>query len=365
MNLEEYSFYDAARKLQNWFRLNARILPWRQEQTPYHVWISEIMLQQTRVEAVIGYYKRFLEKLPDVRHLAEASEEIYLKLWEGLGYYNRARNLHKAAVQILKEYNGVIPAEYETLLRLPGIGTYTAGAIASLAYGKRVPAVDGNVLRVMMRLSGDNSDIGDERTKKRLQVYLQNYYNAPENSGTEPQILNQSLMELGALVCVPNGKPDCENCPVWEYCRAAIENRTDELPVKKALKARRIEERTVLILEERDRTALHKRPPKGLLAGLWELPNRLGHMNPENVVQFVQELGFAPLRLLRTEDAKHVFSHVEWHMWGYQVTIEEESFATEEQKKRRVGEDIIFVSREELRDVYTLPSAFAAFRQYF
>jgi len=363
MNLEDYNFTDAAEALQDWFRDNARVLPWREEQTPYHVWVSEIMLQQTRVEAVTGYYNRFLEKLPGVEQLAEAPEEVYLKLWEGLGYYSRVRNLHRAAVQIMEEHGGIIPSGYETLLRLPGIGAYTAGAIASLAYGKRVPAVDGNVLRVMMRLSGDSSDISEDSTKKRLQACLQTFYDAPENGGADPRLLNQGLMELGALVCVPNGRPLCEICPVRNFCRAAEENRTEELPVKKAPKARRVEERTVLILEERGRTALHRRPPKGLLAGLWELPNRLGHMETEEVARFVEELGFAPIRVQRTADAKHIFSHVEWHMRGYRVTIEEESFATEQQRKRRAEEGIVFVSPEELRDVYTLPSAFAAFRK--
>jgi len=364
MKLEEFEFHSAAQPLEEWFVSHARKLPWREQQTPYHVWISEIMLQQTRVEAVISYYSRFLEKLPDVRALADSDENVYLKLWEGLGYYSRVRNLHKAAVTVMEQYGGELPDSYEELLKLPGIGSYTAGAIASLAYGKHVPAVDGNVLRVMMRITGDASDISDENTKKRLQAYLQSYYDNDTSHRSDPRKLNQALMELGALVCVPNGKPDCEHCPARFLCEACRNGLTDAIPVKAPKKARRIEDRTVLILKDEHRTAIHKRPEKGLLAGLWELPNPEGHMNPEDVARYARALGFSPLFIERLEDAKHIFSHVEWHMTGYRVRIEEEALASPEQLRLREAEGIRFVDTAELTRDIAMPSAFAAYRKY-
>jgi len=364
MILENYKFTDIAVPLQEWFVSHARTLPWRTEQTPYHVWISEIMLQQTRVEAVISYYERFLERLPDIRSLAEAEEEIFLKLWEGLGYYSRVRNLHKAAVEVMDRFDGKLPSSCEELLTLPGIGAYTAGAISSLAYGNRVPAVDGNVLRVVMRLSGDSSDIAAESTKKRLQDYLQALYDNDRKRELDPRLLNQALMELGALVCIPNGKPDCEHCPGKNCCRAHIEGRTGELPVKSSKKERRIEKRTVLILADDTRTAIRKRPEKGLLAGLWELPNPEGHLSAEEAARFVRSMGFSPLFVERLEDAKHIFSHVEWHMRGYRIRIEEEAFATKEQLAQREKEGIVFTDRTGLATRIAMPSAFAAYRKY-
>lgn len=364
MMLEKYEFNIPAKALSEWFETHARKLPWRDEQTPYHVWISEIMLQQTRVEAVISYYDRFIGKLPDVAALADAKEEEYLKLWEGLGYYSRVRNLHKAAEIIVRDYDGKLPSSYDELLKLPGIGSYTAGAISSLAFGNPVPAVDGNVLRVMMRLSGDHSDIADEATGKRLRAYLAAFYKKEEGQTIDPKKLNQGLMELGALVCVPNGKPDCVNCPVREFCTAYKESCIDELPVKAAKKARRIEERTVLILKDDKRTALRKRPDKGLLAGLWELPNPEGHMTKDDVSAYVRRLGFSPLHIERVEDSKHIFSHVEWLMRGYRVRIEEEAFASKDQLSARKKEGIRFVDSEELTANITMPSAFSAYRKY-
>jgi len=364
MIMENYSYIKAAEPLQEWFVRNARILPWRTSQTPYHVWISEIMLQQTRVEAVISYYSRFLEKLPDIRSLAEADEETCLKLWEGLGYYSRVRNLRKAAAEVMERFGGELPASADELLTLPGIGAYTAGAIASLAYGKRVPAVDGNVLRVMMRIAGDDSDIALESTKKRLQDCLQTLYDNDNKRILDPRKLNQGLMELGALVCVPNGRPACAECPVRDLCEAFQKNLTDILPVKAPKKERRIENRTVLILADDTRTAIRKRPEKGLLAGLWELPGTEGHLTPGEAASFVRSIGFSPLFVERLEDAKHIFTHVEWHMRGYRIRIEEESFASESQLVCREKEGIVFTDSEDLADRIPMPSAFAAYRKY-
>ena len=364
MTFEDYPIEQIVVPLQEWFDTHARALPWRSEQTPYHVWLSEIMLQQTRVEAVLGYYRRFLEKLPDIQTLASADEETLLKLWEGLGYYSRVRNLQKAARMICDCREGRIPSCPEELRKLPGIGSYTAGAIASLAFGIRVPAVDGNVLRVLARICGDASDISDDSAKKRLQSRLQSLYDKDLSHRADPRKLNQGLMELGALVCIPNGGPDCEHCPAAPFCRALIEKRIPELPVRSAKKARRIEDRTVLILKDDAVTAIHKRPAKGLLAGLWELPGLEGHRSMEDVARYVRQLGFTPLHIERLPDAKHIFSHVEWHMRGYRVRIEEEAFATPEQLRLRKEEGILFAGTDELENSYAMPSAFSAFRPW-
>ena len=229
--------------LLEWYRDNARTLPWRSDPTPYHVWISEIMLQQTRVAAVLDYYRRFLEELPTVQALAAVEEDRLLKLWQGLGYYNRARNLQKAARTIVEDFGGRFPDTYEAILSLPGIGEYTAGAIASIAFGRPVPAVDGNVLRVVARITGDRGDIARPETKSRMRAALLSIL--PQSM---PGDFNQALMELGATVCLPNGAPLCRRCPAHAFCAARIGERTGELPVKGGKAARRVEERTVFLL---------------------------------------------------------------------------------------------------------------------
>ena len=249
--------------LLQWYRENARVLPWRSDPTPYHVWVSEIMLQQTRVAAVLDYYRRFMEALPTVADLAAVEEDRLMKLWQGLGYYNRARNLQKAARQVAEDFGGAFPDTYEGLLTLSGVGEYTAGAIASIAFGVPVPAVDGNVLRVVARISGDGGDIARPDTKARMRAALQAVL--PVDA---PGDFNQALMELGATVCLPNGAPLCDRCPAADFCTARREERTGELPVKAAKKARRIEARTVFLIFWEKKVALRRRPGLGLLAGL-------------------------------------------------------------------------------------------------
>ena len=229
--------------LLRWYQENARTLPWRGDPTPYHVWVSEIMLQQTRVAAVLEYYRRFMEALPTVAHLAAVEEDRLMKLWQGLGYYNRARNLQRAARQVVEDFGGAFPDTYEGLLGLAGVGEYTAGAIASIAFGVPVPAVDGNVLRVVSRLTGDGSDITKPDTKRRMWAALKAVL--PVRA---PGDFNQAMMDLGATVCLPNGAPLCEKCPAAEFCRARREGRTGELPYKPPKKARRVEERVVFLL---------------------------------------------------------------------------------------------------------------------
>lgn len=337
--------------LLSWYDKNARVLPWREEPTPYRVWISEIMLQQTRVEAVKPYFERFLKALPDVRALAACPEDELLKLWEGLGYYNRARNLQRAAQRIVEEYDGEFPADYEKLLELPGIGRYTAGAIASIAFGLPEPAVDGNVLRVLSRVEASFEDILRQSVKSAMEQRIREIIPA-ERAGD----FTQALIEIGAIVCVPNGKARCGVCPLCFCCQAYARGIVEELPKKKAKKERRIEERTVLILKEGDRVAIRKRPSKGLLAGLYELPNVEGRLDEEQTLQMVREWGLSPLRIQPLKSAKHIFSHVEWHMTGYAVSLDE----TEE-----AGADgLLLIDTEETKERYPIPAAFAAYAQY-
>lgn len=397
--------------LLHWYDYNRRILPWREDPTPYHVWVSEIMLQQTRVEAVKGYYDRFLSRLPDVAALAEAEEEVLLKLWEGLGYYNRVRNMQKAARVLMEQYSGEMPADYEAIRSLPGIGDYTAGAISSIAFGLPYPAVDGNVLRVMSRLTCSEEDIAKEQTKRKLKEDLTMVM--PPRSGD----FNQALMELGATVCLPNGKPLCEQCPVMHLCKAFHAGRETELPVKSGKKERRIEKRLVYLVLCDGKVLLHRREKRGLLAGLWEYPNVQADVTEPGFLKGLQKGGVYLLgdeasegehggclercgdgetekngsetgfMLKKDKKAKHIFSHVEWHMEGVRIETERERQAWTEERlteavQRMIGQGKAegkdraeadgsetakgnevwkFVTLQELRDVYAIPSAFEVY----
>ena len=342
----------AVQALLLWYQQNKRDLPWRHTSDPYRIWISEIMLQQTRVEAVKPYYARFLETCPDVHALATLSEEKLMKLWEGLGYYSRARNLQKAARVVVEQHHGVMPKTYEELLKLPGIGEYTAGAVASIAYGIRVPAIDGNVLRVLARVSGSDADIALPETKKDFWQKLLQV--VPLEAGD----FTQSLIELGATVCAPNREPMCEGCPLRDCCVAYREDRTNEIPVRSPKKARRIENKTVFLIRDGDRTALHKRSPKGLLAGLYELPNIEGHLSETEVIEHLRSIGFEPLRVQKIEKAKHIFTHIEWHMIAYDVRI------TPEFDGLHGKSGMLLVPNEDLHKSYAIPSAFGAYVKY-
>lgn len=341
--------------LLDWYSQGRRILPWREEPTPYHVWLSEIMLQQTRVEAVKPYYDRFLKALPDIPSLAEAGEEVLLKLWEGLGYYNRVRNLQRAAKQIMADYNGQMPREWEELKKLPGIGSYTAGAVASIAYGKKAPAVDGNVLRVLSRVRKDPRDILDAKVKKAVEQEL--LFVIPED---RPGDFNQAMMELGATVCLPNGKPKCEVCPLRGFCRVRALGCMTEYPKKAPKKARETEERTVLILQDDARAALTRREDKGLLAGFYEFPCLSGKRSAEQVLAYLKELGFVSLRIKELGEEKHIFTHKEWHMTGYCVRTDE----LMDQREAAERADFIFADKDEIEKRYPIPSAYAAFAKY-
>ena len=360
--IDNYDLKQLIEPLQKWFRGNARVLPWRENPMAYYVWISEIMLQQTRVEAVKPYFDRFIRELPDVKSLAECPEDKLLKLWEGLGYYNRVRNLKIAANQILDDYDGIIPSEYDELLKLKGIGHYTAGAIASIAYGKPVPAVDGNVLRVISRVSADDSDIMKQSVRTHMEENLQTLMGSMTEDGyLIPSVFNQALMELGATVCLPNGAPRCENCPWKDICEARKQNRIAELPVKKKAKIRRVEEKTVFIVKDGEKIALHKRAKKGLLAGLYELPNVEGYLSEQEVIEYILRQGYEPLRVQPACEAKHIFSHVEWHMKGYVVFLQACDYSNYEKKE---AENWVFVDVEETKQNYAIPSAFAKYAEY-
>lgn len=295
--------------LLNWYRKNARALPWRKTRDAYRIWISEIMLQQTRVEAVKFYYARFLAACPDVYALAAIDDDALNKLWEGLGYYTRARNLKKTAQVVVSEFDGVLPKSDETLLTLPGIGAYTAGAVASIAYNIPVPAVDGNVLRVMARLFDDPAPIDDAHVKQRVRDTL--LLHMPKDC---PGAFNQAMMELGATVCVPNGAPHCDVCPVSAFCLSKQNGTQDALPVKSAKKPRRIEEKTVFVLTKNGCPVVCQRPDRGLLASLFQLPDTAGRLSPEQMAAFVGDRGGHITGEIRIYDRRHIFTHVEWRM---------------------------------------------------
>lgn len=330
--------------LLKWYGENARILPWRDDPTPYRVWISEIMLQQTRVAAVMPYYERFLRTLPNVAALAGVSDAELMKLWEGLGYYSRAHNLKKAANIIMDEYNGELPASFDTLLGLPGIGGYTAGAISSIAFNISMPAVDGNVLRVISRVTESRDDIMDSKVKQRMEKEIAAIL--PDGRVGD---FNQSLMELGATVCLPNGDPLCKKCPLAFLCKAHKSGATTEIPVKAAKKKRRIEQKAVFVIVSGNEVALLQRPDTGLLAGLWEFPNTQGAPDPKVAENFLKEHGITDYEISPLPNAKHIFTHIEWHMGGYLI--------------RTTGKSGCFTwsGAEELKDTYALPSAFRVY----
>ena len=342
---------DIVKPLLEWYHRQKRILPWRDQKNAYYTWVSEIMLQQTRVEAVKPYFIRFVRELPDVEALAVCPEEKLLKLWEGLGYYSRVRNMQKAALQMMEEFGGKLPESYEELRKLKGIGSYTAGAIASIAYGIPVPAVDGNVLRVISRITESREDIMQQSVRSKMQQTLQQII--PRE---EPGDFNQALMELGAMVCVPNGAPDCEHCPVGQLCLARRHHSIGEIPVKKPKKARKTEERTVFVIQDGQRTMIRKRPEKGLLAGLYELPNVPGYLKREEALKYVESLRLEPLFIEPLEEARHIFSHIEWQMKAYRIRV---SSLTDE-----TDSDMLFVDKRKSKERYAIPSAFGAYVKY-
>lgn len=330
--------------LLKWFIQNRRMFPWRQDKDPYHVWVSEIMLQQTRIEAAKEYYIRFMKELPDVQSLCDASQEKLLKLWEGLGYYSRAKNLHKAAKAIVEQYSGHFPDHYRELLKLSGIGEYTAGAIASICFGEKVPAVDGNVLRVLSRILGSDKNVLLPEVKKEMTALLCAVM--PEEAGD----FNEALMELGETVCLPNGAPDCDHCPLQKFCIAYEKDLTKELPVRIKKQTRTTEYMTVLlIVSSQGHIALEKRTEKGLLSGMYQLPNLSGRAEIDSIAVILEQWHLKVLSIEELGEAKHIFTHKEWRMKGVRVVTENES------------ECFLWASKEDLHEKYPLPTAFRHF----
>ncbi len=355
-----------ADKLLAWYKENRRILPWREDPTPYHVWLSEIMLQQTRVEAVREYYTRFLVSLPDIQSLAEAPEDVYLKLWEGLGYYSRVRNLHKAARVVMDEYGGELPGDASDLIKLPGIGRYTSSAIASIAFGRKVPAVDGNLLRIFARLQAYEESIKTPAAIREASDYYLSRMPGEAPAGVSMRAekaenrcgdFNQALMDLGTAVCLPGTRPACDQCPLCDFCRIHREKPGQEmtLPLMPAHKERKTEPLTVFLIRNGEKTAVRKRPSKGLLAGLYEFPNAKGTLEQDEAVRWLKRHGVQPLRIHKICSAVHVFTHKEWHMTGYEVRIDPFEGDTD---------GFIMADPGEIREKYCIPSAFSAYLQY-
>ncbi len=327
--------------LVSWYEENARVLPWRENADPYRVWVSEIMLQQTRVDAVIAYFNRFMEELPTIRDLAKAEEAQVLKLWEGLGYYSRARNLKKTAEIVCNEYGGKFPQGAKELLALPGIGKYTVGSISSIAFGLPKAAVDGNVLRVITRLDENSRDITDEKFRKEIAEQLEEVY--PEGKCSE---FTQSLMELGAMICVPNGAPKCEECPLQHGCKAYQNDSWEKYPVKKPKPKRKIVEKTVFILQNNGKMAITKGEDSGLLAGLWRLPDVESSLTEEEISKWLEAQNLDVISWKKKKKVKHIFTHIEWHMQCYEIQC--------------TGENDLFrwVSEEALNEEVALPTAY-------
>lgn len=345
----EFPWEKIVRPLLDWYAAHARALPWRRDADPYRVWVSEIMLQQTRVETVIPYYERFLRELPDFAALAEVPEDRLLKLWEGLGYYSRARSLQKCAQTVCSRYGGRFPDDYDEVRALPGIGDYTAGAVLSIAFGRPEPAVDGNVARVASRLTGTRAAASDAAFRARTAESLRGVYPAGECGA-----FTQSLMELGAVVCLPNGRPRCGACPVAAFCAALRCGTQAELPLRKKKKSRPAFDRTVFLLRCGDCVAVRRRAPGGLLGGLWELPNAEGKLNEAEASAWLASLGVRAGELRALPPARHVFTHLEWAMTGFSA----ECCAPE-------GEGLRWAPPEELSGTISLPSAFRKYARFF
>jgi len=341
---------EVVRRIVKWYQENKRDLPWRKDKNPYQIWISEIMLQQTRIEAVKGYYDRFLKEVPSIEVLAKISEEKLLKLWEGLGYYNRAKNLQKAAKIMMEEYNGKMPKSFQELVVLPGIGEYTAGAIASIAYNEKIPAVDGNVLRVITRIIESREDILNPKTKKEITLLLQTLI--PKEAGD----FNQGIMELGEVICLPNGEPLCEKCPLKDLCITCEKNLTEEIPVRIVKTKKKKVEVTVFLLRYDEEIAIQKREKKGLLANLYELPNEEKLLKKEEIEKWIKDAGLEKQVIKKLYTRKHIFSHIEWRMICYRIRVS----SLENPKDK----SLIFVDRKQSEEQYAIPSAFGTYVKY-
>ncbi|HEX6593038.1 MAG TPA: A/G-specific adenine glycosylase [Bacillota bacterium] len=349
--LKNFNISHFQNDLLNWYEKNKRDLPWRKDKDPYKVWVSEIMLQQTRVDTVIPYFYNFIDKFPTVHDLAKADEQDVLMAWEGLGYYSRARNLHHAVREVVSEYNGVVPNERKALGKLKGIGPYTRGAILSIAFDQPEPAVDGNVMRVLSRVLKIDEDIRKQKVRKYFEAIVREIIYKED-----PSSFNQAIMELGALVCTPKA-PQCMLCPVHEHCRAFAEGIEEELPVKsKAKKQRSLPYVALLIKNNEGKVVIEQRPEKGLLANMWQFPmvpiDEVGFDHIESYI--LGEYGVRIQLKRRRGNIKHVFSHIIWKI----VVYDAETFAIETDDQR-----IQFVGKDEL-DQYPFPVPHQKMKKY-
>ncbi|MBQ7992341.1 MAG: A/G-specific adenine glycosylase [Solobacterium sp.] len=352
MGNEGFTVTEAIR-ICEWYEKNKRSFPWRDTGNPYDVWLSEIMLQQTRIEVVRRRFLQFKEELPDVQAVSQCEDDRLMRLWEGMGYYSRARNLKKCAQALMKDYNGEFPRDETLLKKLPGIGPYTAGAIASICFDLAVPAVDGNVLRVVHRLLAIPDDVRDPSSVKNVQNMLRPVL-ADEKikAGT----LSQALMELGEVICLPNGSPLCEQCPWRDSCRAHLENLTDRIPFRSANKKRTVQERTVLVIRDGSRFLMNKRGESGLLAGLYEFYGIEAFLDEKKALEEVRMLGLSPLRIRALPDSKHIFTHREWHMKAFEIMVEDASGFH--------GDSLFLVTKKELESL-AVPSAFRVYTDWY
>jgi A/G-specific adenine glycosylase len=349
--LQNFNILGFQHDLLSWYKANKRNLPWRKDQDPYKVWVSEIMLQQTKVDTVIPYFYNFLEKFPTVYDLAVAEEQEVLKAWEGLGYYSRARNLQYAVREVVEKYDGHVPDQPEQLEKLKGIGSYTKGAILSIAFNKPEPAVDGNVMRVFSRLLTINDDIAQPKTKKRFELITREVI-----SHDDPSSFNQAIMDLGATICTPKS-PSCLLCPVQEHCQAYSAGMEEQLPVKsKAKKNKKIPYYVLQIRNENGEVAIEKRKDEGLLANLWQFPMvPLNEIDKSNIEEWIyRQYGIRIKKGKSLGELRHVFSHITWELEIHPAQVIEED---------KHNECLNFVPVEKLRD-YPFPVSHQKMMQY-
>lgn len=306
--------------LVEWFQREKRDLPWRKTKDPYKIWVSEVMLQQTRVDTVIPYYENFLEKFPTPEVLAEAEESFLLKQWEGLGYYSRARNLQAGVREVVESYGSIVPNTRDEISKLKGVGPYTAGAVLSIAYSVPEHAVDGNVMRVLSRVLLIEDDIALPKTRKVFEKAVMDLIDP-----NHPSDFNQGLMELGALVCTPTS-PKCLLCPVRDYCGAFAEGRTAELPVKvKKTKVKKLHYDVYVIENEAGQICMEQRPATGLLANMWQFPMVEQTADYSGIAQYTKEHEIELHGQEELVELKHIFSHIVWHLKAFYVKGESKS----------------------------------------
>ncbi len=357
-----------AKDLISWYDHNKRALPWRSEASPYTIWLSEIMLQQTRVETVIDYFTRFVLAFPDVFSLARASEDELMRLWQGLGYYSRARNLHKTAKIIAGQGQGKFPETVDELKKLPGVGDYTAAAIASMAFNKPEPAIDGNLLRIFSRLEFFTGNVLTTKAKREAYQFFKRII--PKE---RPGDFNQALMDLGSIICLPKGDIHCSRCPWQKSCKAYSSGKETELPNRGEKKRKKLVEKTILLLYDSKQLVLQKRPSEGLLAGLYEFPHLAGRLTKKELENRMKKAGLRAEEVKKLPKQRHLFSHLEWQMQAFAISfcrlpediLKSLQFVTfPEQKDSPFISEPFITTFSEMEEAYSIPSALRFFEDY-